>query len=84
MRWMHVPVSFVRKVAYILPWVRRSLQEFASFPSSTLSIVVAFLLGSVIPHDLRGRNGRPIVFQARPNHSGIVFSSLGAVDADLY
>lgn len=53
-------------------------------PRLTLSIVVAFLLGSVILHDLRGRNGRPIVFQAQSNHSGIVFSSLGAVDADLY
>lgn len=53
-------------------------------PCLTLSIVVAFLLGSVIPHDLRGRNGRPIVFQARSNHSGILFSSLGTVDADLH
>jgi hypothetical protein len=61
--------------------VRRSSHHS---PRLTLSIVVAFLLGSVIPHDLRGRNGRPIVFQAQSNHSGIVFSSLRAVDADLH
>lgn len=32
----------------------------------------------------RGRNGRPIVFQTQCNLSGTAFSSLRAVDADLY